>query len=187
VWLVSTARTIDEGETQMNESRRALGRRVGEGLRNVRAGAALVALLGMLAGCFHTTVMVTGAQPANSVERWQHFLIGGLVPLSEQWDARTDCQAGIAKVESSMNIGNVLLTAITAGIYSSVTLKVWCAQGGGAPGAPGGRTVIVVPGSASLLRLKTEFPDLERMVREQADREDAEAQVAKLDRAAGIF
>lgn len=170
----------------MNQSTRALGTRFGEGLRrNARVGAVLVGLLGTLAGCFHSTVMTTGAQPANSVERWQHFLIGGLVPLSEQWDARTDCQSGIAKVESSMQLGNVLLTAITAGIYSSVTLKVWCAQGAGATGAPSNRTVIVVPGSASLLRLESQYPDLERLVREQAAREDTE--IAKLDKAAGTF
>jgi hypothetical protein len=129
--------------------------------------------------------MVAGAQPANSVEHWEHFLIGGLVPLSEQWDARADCQAGVAKVESSMQIGNVLLTAITAGIYTSVTLRVWCAQGAGATGAPSNRTIIVVPNSTSLMRLKTDYPDLERMVREQAGREDVE--IATLDRAAGIF
>jgi uncharacterized membrane protein len=152
---------------------------------NARTGAVIVTLMTVLTGCLHTTVMTTGAQPANSVERWQHFLIAGLVPLSEQWDARTDCQAGVAKVESSMQIGNILLTAITAGIYTSLTVKTWCAQGAGATGAPSNRTVIVVPGSASLMRLKKEYPDLERMVREQAAREDVE--VAKLDRAAGIF
>jgi hypothetical protein len=170
----------------MNQSRRVLGNGFGKGLRrNAGVSAALVALLGTFTGCFHTTVMTTGAQPANSVERWQHFLIGGLVPLSEQWDARTDCQAGVAKVESSMQIGNVLLTAITAGIYASVTLKVWCAQGAGATGAPSNRTVIVVPGSASLMRLESQYPDLERLVREQVAREDVE--IAKLDRATGIF
>jgi hypothetical protein len=170
----------------MNQSRRVLGNGFGEGIRHkALAGIVVVTLLGTATGCFHTTVMTTGAQPANSVERWQHFLIGGLVPLSEQWDARTDCQSGIAKVESSMQIGNVLLTAITVGIYSSVTLKVWCAQGAGATGAPASRTVIVVPGSASLLRLESEYPDLERLVREQAAREDV--QMAKLDRAAGTL
>jgi hypothetical protein len=151
----------------------------------MRMATVAVALLTTLAGCFHTTVMATGAQPANSVERWQHFLIGGLVPLSEQWDARTDCQGGGAKVESSMQVANVLLTAITVGIYSSVTLKVWCAQGGTTSGAPSNRTVIVVPGSASLIRLRSEYPDLDQLVREQAAREDVK--LAKLDRAAGTF
>lgn len=170
----------------MDLSRQGLSSGLNEGHRHsVRVGTIILALVAMTTGCLRTTVMATGAQPANSVERWEHFLIAGLIPLSEQWDARTDCQAGVAKVESSMQIGNVLLTALTAGIYTSVTLKVWCAAGAGATGAPSPRTVIVVPGSASLMRLRDEYQNFEQMIRVQAAREDI--QIAKLDSAAGAF
>jgi hypothetical protein len=145
-------------------------------------GIALTAVLG--AGCFHHTVMVTGAQPSNSVERWQHFLIFGLVPLSEMWDARTSCPGGIAKVESSMQLGNVLLSAITLGVYGSETVRVWCAAGGSATGpASGGGSIIIVPTTLNILRDR--FPDLEDIVRAQAAREDRK--LAILDSAAGTF
>jgi hypothetical protein len=138
--------------------------------------AALALVVALSAGCFHHTVMVTGAQPASSAERWQHFLIFGLVPLSETWDARTDCQAGIAKVESSMQLGNVLLSAITMGLYASETLKVWCAAPGGAPGySPTGKSVIIVPSASNLRRLHERFPDLDGMIRDEARREQLAA------------
>lgn len=137
---------------------------------------ALALLVGLTTGCFRHTVMVTGAQPATSTERWQHFLIFGLVPLSDTWDARTDCPSGIAKVESSMQLGNVLLSAITMGVYGSETLKVWCAAPGGTPGyAPTGKAVIIVPSASNLRRLRERFPDFEGMIRDEARRENLAA------------
>lgn len=155
----------------MNAETRALVT-VGRTRRACARALGLALAMTFTAGCFRHTVMVTGAQPASSAERWQHFLILGLVPLSDTWDARTECPTGIAKVESSMQLGNVLLSAITMGIYASETLRVWCAAPGGTPGyAPTGKSVIIVPSASNLRRLRERFPDAEDLIREEARRE----------------
>ena len=79
----------------------------------------------LLASCYtYTSVVGEGAKGSQKVEKWNHYLIEGLAPISV---SDSKAMAGGAKdytVTTSMTFVNGLIGAITFGIYTPTTTTV---------------------------------------------------------------
>ena len=93
--------------------------------------------------CYHATVD-TGLTPSTVVaeKSWASGWLWGLVPPSTVATAST-CPHGAAKVETQHSFLNMLAGALTGGIYSPMSIKVTCAQGGRAFLSPTAPTIDV--------------------------------------------
>ena len=93
-------------------------------MRSVHAG--LVCLL-VTAGCHHATIE-TGASPSTETfeKAWASGWIYGLVPPSTVSTAQK-CTNGVARVETQLSFANQLVSFLTLGIYSPMSIKVTCA------------------------------------------------------------
>lgn len=82
------------------------------------------------AGCYHATIETGRSQSGTMVERkWAHGFLYGLVPPSTVETAST-CPNGIAKVETQLSFLNQIANILTLGIYTPMTIQVWCAAPG---------------------------------------------------------
>jgi hypothetical protein len=93
---------------------------------------ALLALVLGASGCYHA--QVTTGQPASGqvVERsFATSWINGLVP-PDVTNVAQECPNGVARVETQLSFVNQLVTALTLGIYSPMTIRVTCAASGSA-------------------------------------------------------
>jgi hypothetical protein len=100
-----------------------------------------VALIAM-GGCYHATIE-TGLPSSSEViqQDWASGWIYGLVPPSTVSTAEK-CPNGVAKVETQQSFLNLLVHAITFGIYTPMAIKVTCAS------AATGEVLEVVPDMA---------------------------------------
>lgn len=80
------------------------------------------------AGCYHATID-TGLTPSGAtVEKsFAHGWLYGLVPPSTV-ETAAKCPKGAAKVETQLSLPNLLVGAVTWGIYTPMEVKVTCAQ-----------------------------------------------------------
>lgn len=88
----------------------------------------LCALSLLLTGCYHATIE-TGLRPSTGPaieEKWAHSWLGGLVPPDEM-EVGDDCPFGVARVETELSFLNQVAAALTAGIYTPMTLRAICA------------------------------------------------------------
>lgn len=133
--------------------------------------AGMLTLL-FVASCYRNTFFTTAATPAAmaTYSRWHHFLIFGLAPLSDNVDIKQVCPSGLARAESSMSFVNGLVAVLTAGIYTPMTVEVWCAQGGQASAPPRKVAVTVAPTPEMVEGWRRDYPDLEELAREQLRR-----------------
>ena len=86
-------------------------------------------LLGLLAlsGCYRATVQ-TGLTPSGiQHEIWAHSWISGLVPPAVV-KAQSECENGVARVETELSFVNQLVGVATFGIYTPMTITVTCAR-----------------------------------------------------------
>ena len=92
---------------------------------------AVVVLSGTLAsGCYHATITTARPQSGTMVEnKWAHSFLYGLVPPSTV-ETASQCPNGVARVETQHSFLNGLAAAITWGIYTPMTIQVWCAGTG---------------------------------------------------------
>lgn len=83
----------------------------------------------LLPACYHATVE-TGAAPSATVieESFASSWVYGLVP-PKTVEAASRCPNGVARVETQLSFVNQLVGALTAGIYTPMTIKVTCADG----------------------------------------------------------
>lgn len=81
-------------------------------------------------GCYHQQV-VTGKTPSSTVieNQWATSLVYGLVPPPIVETAQ-ECPDGVARVETKISFLNGLVAALTASIYTPISVKVTCASGG---------------------------------------------------------
>ncbi len=88
----------------------------------------VLAFLGLflLAGCYHATIETGLAPGAKTVQMWKHSWIYGLAPPSVV-EAQSECENGVAKVETQQSFANGLVGALTFGIYTPLTVTVTCA------------------------------------------------------------
>jgi hypothetical protein len=110
---------------------------------------AIILLVATTAGCYRATVD-TGRTPSGQTVRndWAHSFVAGLVPPATVQTAQ-QCPAGVARVETQHSILNMLVTSLTFGLYSPMTIMVQCAAGA-AGTEENAATTLLVPASASL-------------------------------------
>lgn len=91
--------------------------------------ATVLAFAFLLSGCYHATV-VTGEQPGTQTieQPWATSFINGLVPPATV-DATQQCTNGVARVETRLSFLNQIVTGLTLGIYSPMSITVTCASG----------------------------------------------------------
>lgn len=87
----------------------------------------LLTSIAVLGGCYKNTIK-TGLQPGASSDHKAKFYIGGLVGEAD-FNMDQICPSGVAKIEESMEVPDVLLACVTCSIYTPVTVKVTCASG----------------------------------------------------------
>ena len=80
----------------------------------------------LLAGCYHATIDTGLAPGSKTVEMWKHSWIYGLVPPSVV-EAQSECENGVARVETQQSFLNGLVNVLTGGIYTPMTVIVTCA------------------------------------------------------------
>jgi hypothetical protein len=112
----------------------------------------LTAMLGAGA-CYHATID-TGLAPSNQVveKSFAAAWIEGLVPPSTV-ETASKCPHGAAKVETQLSFVNMLVGAITLGIYTPMSIKVTCAEAGRAS-LPASAPAIDAGSGATLEQLK---------------------------------
>ena len=84
----------------------------------------------LLTACYHATID-TGLAPSNQVveKPWASGWVFGLVPPSTV-ETQSKCSSGVSKVETQLSFVNQLVAFLTLDIYTPMTIKVTCAQGG---------------------------------------------------------
>jgi len=104
---------------------------------------AVVGLLAVAPACYHATVD-TGLKPSAQVVE-KSFAAGwifGLVPPSTV-ETASKCPHGAAKVETQLSFVNQLVAFLTLDIYTPMSIKVTCAEAGGASRSPTAPTIDV--------------------------------------------
>ncbi|MEM6643212.1 MAG: Bor family protein [Bacteroidota bacterium] len=78
-----------------------------------------------LSSCYtYTTVVGNGAQGSKETKAWNHYLIGGLAPVSVSNPADLAGGAKDYDVKTEITFVNGLVNAITFGLYSPSTTTV---------------------------------------------------------------
>ena len=98
----------------------------------------------LLAGCYHATIDTGLAPGSKTVEMWKHSWIYGLVPPSVV-EAQSECENGVARVETQMSFVNGLVGALTFSIYTPMTVIVMCAADDMSSAAVDSASVVTVP------------------------------------------
>ncbi len=102
-----------------------------------------------LAACYHATIE-TGLAPSSTVveKAWASSFINGLVPPSTV-ETQSKCTSGVSKVETKLSFLNLLVAGITFSIYTPMSIKVTCAQGGRTAVPPGATEIKAGPNASS--------------------------------------
>ncbi len=92
-------------------------------------GVLLAGVMLVSSGCYHATIE-TGATPSNQVveQPWAASWIFGFIP-PKTVETASQCPNGVARVETQLTFLNGLVSALTAGIFTPMTIKVTCAAG----------------------------------------------------------
>ena len=98
----------------------------------------------LLAGCYHATIDTGLAPGPKTVEMWKHSWIVGLVPPSVV-EAQSECENGVARVETQQSFVNGLVGILTYGIYTPMTVIVTCAADDMSSAAVDSASVVTVP------------------------------------------
>jgi len=103
----------------------------------------LVGVFAFALACYHATVD-TGLKPSAQVVE-KSFAAGwifGLVPPSTVATA-SQCSHGAAKIETQLSFVNQLVAFLTLDIFTPMSIKVTCAEGGRASVSPTAPTIDV--------------------------------------------
>ena len=87
-------------------------------------------------GCYRHTYYEVSTVPSIPAAdwRWHHHLLWGLISLSEDVPLDRICPMGVSRIENWIGPLQWILTAITSGIYTPTTVRVFCRST--APAAP---------------------------------------------------
>lgn len=90
--------------------------------------AVLLSLTLVLTGCYHAQV-TTGKQASDQVveNTFAPAWINGLVPPSVV-ETTQECENGVARVETRLSFPNLLVGALTGGIFTPMHIKATCAS-----------------------------------------------------------
>jgi hypothetical protein len=100
--------------------------RTGATARRFLAAAALFATT----GCYKVTVIDDRVPPTEDPthEEWTDFFIFGLVG-TEEFDVRAYCSGPASEVRTGGNVGTVVVSALTLGIYTPRKVYIHCPTG----------------------------------------------------------
>lgn len=114
-------------------------------MRKIFTLCTLLAVPVIYTGCYHATID-TGLAPSGETveEAWAHSFIGGLVPPSTV-ETAAQCPNGVASVETQLSFLNMVANAVTAGIYSPMTITVRCA----ATSVGSAESALIIPEAAA--------------------------------------
>lgn len=103
---------------------------------NRRAKVLAAGMLVFTSACYHATVE-TGLTPGTETveKKFAASWIHGLVPPSTVSTA-AQCRTGVARVETQLSFVNMLVGAITFGIFTPMHIKATCAAARTAADAP---------------------------------------------------
>ena len=98
----------------------------------ISRSAALLGAVVALSGCYHATIE-TGLTPGTQTleKAWASGWLFGLIPPSTV-ETASRCPNGVARVETQLSFVNQLVSFITFGIYTPMSIQVTCAG----PGTP---------------------------------------------------
>jgi len=96
----------------------------------------VLALLFALPACYHATIQ-TGLPAGSAVVRqdWAAGWLWGLVP-PKPVSTLAQCPSGVSKVETQHSFLNMVVQALTGGIFTPMSIKATCASGGRAERSP---------------------------------------------------
>lgn len=98
-------------------------------LSMIRRLFSLGLVVALSTGCYHATVEIGATLTSQVVEKpWASGWIYGLVPPSIVETAQR-CPSGVAKVETQLSLPNQLVSFVTFGIYTPMSIRVTCGQG----------------------------------------------------------
>ena len=82
-------------------------------------------MLFSLSSCYtYTTVVGEGAQGTKEVKEWNHYLIGGLAPVSVSNPAELAGDAKDYDVKTEISFVNGLVGGLTFGLYTPTTTTI---------------------------------------------------------------
>src|SRR5687768_12098112 len=97
-------------------------------MRHPRFVALACAGLFGIAGCYHATIETGRPESGKRIHRpWASSFLFGLVPPGDI-ETAARCPYGIAKVETQLSFLNQVASALTFGIYTPMTITVYCAS-----------------------------------------------------------
>ncbi len=98
-------------------------------MRRLMPSLAAVMFGVLSAGCYHV-IVDTGEQPSGQTisKPWAPSFIDGLVPPSVV-ETAAQCPNGVAKVSSQLSFLNLLVGAVTFGIFTPMQIDVSCSTG----------------------------------------------------------
>jgi hypothetical protein len=87
----------------------------------------------LLSGCYHVTVVHStpgvmqqaAAAPVTVEKPFSHSFVNGLVPPAEM-NVKEQCPRGVAKVETKQSFVNGVVSGLTNGLYTPISVKVTC-------------------------------------------------------------
>lgn len=91
-----------------------------------RSAVLAVVPLMLMSGCFRATMIDDRLPEGPRHEAWTDFFLFGLVG-EEELDVRTYCPSGAVEVRTGGNVGTVLVTVATLGIYAPRKVYIRCA------------------------------------------------------------
>jgi hypothetical protein len=92
-------------------------------------GMSCILGLFLTVGCYHATIDTGLAPGVKTTKVWAHSWVYGLVPPSVV-NAQSECENGVAKVETQLTFVNQLVSGLTFGIYTPMEISVTCAASG---------------------------------------------------------
>lgn len=92
----------------------------------MRRSALALALSLTLSGCFHATV-TTGTPAPQAAPESRTFASSWLWGLVPPATINPTCPRGLARVETQVSVPNRLVSWLTAGIYTPMSIVVTCA------------------------------------------------------------
>ncbi len=96
-------------------------------MRQLSRAAALMLVVTVGTGCYHA-IVDTGRAPSPVVveQTFAKSWIGGLI-APKPMETHSQCPKGVAKVETQHSFVNMLVGAVTFGIFTPMTIKATCA------------------------------------------------------------
>ena len=94
-------------------------------------GVLAILFLVMASGCMKNHYIHEGTaemEPSYNGE-FQHFVVFGIVPLSDTIDLAATCPSGVAKIETGTSFINGLVSGLSQRLYTPRYANVYCKDG----------------------------------------------------------